>query len=121
MSDILLKKDGDFDLAEGKLSLIDTQQDLIAQRLLIKLRTYLGEWYLDLSEGIPYFQRIFRKSGNAKAVADTIFKSEINNDEGVISLNSFSSTLSNSGVYSLTFNVTTVTGDIVTVEQNINF
>ena len=121
MSDILLKKDGDFDLAEGKLSLIDTQQDLTAQRLLIKLRTYLGEWYLDLSEGIPYFQRIFRKSGNDKAVADTIFKSEINNDEGVISLNSFSSTLSNSGVYSLTFNVTTVTGDIVTVEQNINF
>lgn len=121
MSDILLKNDGDFDLTEGRLSLITTQQELTAQRLSIKLRTYRGEWYLDLSEGIPYFQRIFKRSSNAKAVADTIFKNEINNDDGVISLNSFTSQLSNTGVYSLSFNVTTVSGDIVTVEQNINF
>lgn len=121
MSDLTIKKDGDLDLTEGRLSLINTQQDLTAQRLTIKLRTYRGEWYLDLSEGIPYFQRIFRRSSNAKAVADTIFKNEINNDEGVISLNGFTSTLNNQGVYSLSFNITTVTGDIVTVEQNINF
>lgn len=121
MSDIKLKNDGDFDLSDGRLYLIDTLEDLTSQRLLIKLKTYRGEWFLDLSEGIPYFQRIFQRSSNAKTIADTLFRNEIINDSGVLNLNSFSSTLSSNGTYSLNFSIQTVSGEIVTVEQNIEF
>lgn len=118
MSDILLQNTGDIDLTEGRLSLITTEQELTRQRLLITLRTYKGEWYLDLSLGIPYFQRILRRG--SKTVADTIFKSAINADDNVLSINSFSSTLNSAGVYSLAFQVTTTSGEIVTVQQDIN-
>lgn len=121
MSDILLNEDGDIDITNGVISLIDTEQEYTKQRLAIKLRTYRGEWYLDTSEGIPYFQTIFRKSQDPKGTADTIFKTVINADEGVVSLDSFESSLSSSGVYTMTFTITATTGDIVTVAQSLNF
>lgn len=119
MSDIALDSSGDIDLTEGKISLVNTVQSLTAQRITIKLRTYKGEWYLDLSQGVPYFQQIFKKSSNSKALADTILKGVISSDEDVVSLNSFESSLSSSGNYSCTFNVTTSSGAITTIEQNI--
>lgn len=118
MSDIKLQNNGDIDLTEGRLSLLTTEQELTRQRLLINLKTYRGEWYLDLSEGIPYFQRILQRG--SKTVADTIFKSAINDDDNVLSINSFTSTLNSAGIYSLSFQVTTTSGEIVTVQQDIN-
>jgi len=121
MSDIKLTKGGDIDLTSGRVTLLPTEQESTTQRLLIKLKTYRGEWYLDISQGIPYFQRIFQRGGNVKSVADTVIKNAIQNDEGVISLDSFESTLSPSGNYSLNFKVTSISGDIVSVQQNIEF
>lgn len=121
MSDLLLTQGGDLSLSQGRLSLLSTLEESTQQRLIIKLRTYKGEWYLDLAKGIPYFQSILRRGNDAKDIADTLFKNALIKDEGVLSVKSFESTLSKSGAYSLSFEVTTVRGEIITVQQDINF
>lgn len=35
--------------------------DAISQHLLFRLRFFLGEWFLDIREGIPYFEKILVK------------------------------------------------------------
>jgi hypothetical protein len=60
MTDLLLNRCGDIDITEGKLTII-RGADAVRQRWLVYIRTFLGEWMLDQSIGVPYAQRIFRK------------------------------------------------------------
>lgn len=39
---------------------IDSIQQHIAQRM----RLFLGEWFLDTSRGVPYYQTVFQKNPN---------------------------------------------------------
>ena len=61
MTDFLLNDCGDLDFTEGKLTLL-TGVDLIRQRWLIHVRTFLGEYFLDESIGVPWFQRVLKKA-----------------------------------------------------------
>jgi hypothetical protein len=42
--------------------------DAIAQELEVRLRWWLGEWFLDQRQGVPYVQRILRKGVSEQAV-----------------------------------------------------
>ena len=119
MSDLRLTNEGDLDLSNGRLSLLTSQEETCKQRLYIKFNSYKGDWYLDINSGVPYFQEILRRGVNSKVVADTTFKNIINSDPSIVRLNSFTSTLSSSGVYSMAFSATTVFGEIVNVQQSI--
>ena len=61
MTDFLLNECGDLDYSEGRLTVV-TGVDAIRQRWLIHIRTFLGEWFLDQSIGVPYYQRVLRKA-----------------------------------------------------------
>ena len=61
MTDFLLNPCGDLDYTGGTLTIV-TGVDAIRQRWLIYIRTFLGEWYLDQSIGIPYYQRVLKKA-----------------------------------------------------------
>jgi len=51
--DILLDEDGDLDLTRGGSWAAD--EDAIAQEIRVRLRTFLGEYFLDtLGRGLPY-------------------------------------------------------------------
>lgn len=65
------------------------------QAVSIRLKFFLGEWFLDLTAGIPYYQRIFKKQQNAKAQIDAIFKDAILGTPTVNSLKQFNSSLIN--------------------------
>lgn len=83
---------GDIDLNLGTtVTLCPTESELTRQRCLINLRMFRGEWFANILYGVPYFSRVYRK--NSKAVTDNIFKSTIRNTEGVVSLESYESTL----------------------------
>lgn len=56
MSDLKLGVDGDLEIKNGDL-LLTTSDDAVRQHLQQRLRTFLGEWFLDLDVGIPFFQR----------------------------------------------------------------
>jgi hypothetical protein len=101
--DILLSDEHDISLDGGDFKLSSTAPTSLQQRLRIKLLTYQEEWFLDVDEGIPYYQSILGKN-RAKETIDLIFKNAILAEPEVLSLESFSSSIDNSTrVYSLSF------------------
>lgn len=104
--DLLLNTDtNDLVFINGKCPVTQLLIDVVAQRLKITLYTFLGEWFLDTSIGVPYFQQIFGKI-RTKTTIDLIFQRLISGDPDVIEIISFESTLdaANRG-YSMTFQV----------------
>lgn len=103
----------DLVFVNGKATVTQTQSEIVTQRLKITLSTFLGEWFLDTSIGVPYFQQIFGK-GRTKSAVDVIFQRIIANDPGVIEIRNFSSVLDSGGRgYSMVFTVR-VANDVVT-------
>ena len=86
--------------------------DQIAQNLNIRLRFFVGEWFLDTLVGIPYYQYFFIKNPNQIQV-DTFLKDEILNTDGVTNLTSYASDYDGSTrQYSVEFTAVTVSGDV---------
>lgn len=84
--DFKLDTTGDIDLTTGDLVLLDGP-DAIAQHLRIRLRFFLGEWYLDQRVGMPYFQTILVKGARLNIVR-AIFRKAILATPGVEGLRS---------------------------------
>lgn len=85
--DFKLDDNNDLIIENNNLVLIDGI-DLVRQLLLERLRTFRGEWFLDVTVGVPYFQDIMKKGVNINSVS-SILKDEIVGTPGVISLKSF--------------------------------
>ena len=86
--------------------------DQIAQSLNIRLRFFLGEWYLNTLVGVPYFQYFFIKNPNQIQV-ETFLKDTIINTPGVTDLTQFSSAYqANTREYSVNFTASTQSGDV---------
>ena len=96
MAGFKLNSDGDIDIDNsGKMLLLSTKQELVKQRLQIKLKTFKGEWWLDTTFGIPY-----RDTGDGKAIIgkgftqrdiDALYIAAINEDTDVNSIDYFHS------------------------------
>lgn len=82
--DFKLDEVGDIEFSDFDFQLVD-EDSALSQRLLIKLRTYRGEWFLDTTFGIPYHQDILGKGVNIKLI-ESIFKAAILADSEVKSL-----------------------------------
>ena len=54
---------GDLLLRDGDLMLIDNAER-VAQQILITLRFWFGEWFLDTTKGVPYLEYILVKNPN---------------------------------------------------------
>lgn len=108
--DLLLGTDGDLVFDNEAVTVTTSKTEAIAQKLSIKLRTFLGEWFLNTSLGVPYFQEVFGKT-KSKAAIDIIFRKQISEDEDVVAITEFSSTLESDRSYSLSFRVRTISGE----------
>lgn len=102
--DMLLGPDHDCLFVNGTCPVTTDRVEAIQQRLKVKLLTFLGEWFLNTSYGVPYFQQIFGKQRD-KATVDNILQNSILEEDGVIRIDSFSSSLSTDRGYSLSFRV----------------
>lgn len=112
--DFKLNLDGDIIWRNGPLLRQDTTQkpvEVTGQRLLILLRTWMGEWFLDTTYGIPWEQRILAKKQVSKASVDLILQQKVLSDEGVKEIVSWDSTFVNRH-YDLTFKIKVVDGTI---------
>lgn len=67
MVDFLLDAAGDLDLSTNDLQLVDGI-DAIRQELQIRYRFFLGEWFLNGAEGVPYVQDVLKKNANESRV-----------------------------------------------------
>ena len=83
----------------------------VGQRLKIRLLTFMGEWFLDTTYGVPYWQRLLGIKQTSKSAIDLIFQQQILAEPGVKEIVSFDSTFQNRQ-YSLNFRVKVVTGEI---------
>lgn len=99
----LVFEDFDFDLVD------DTRQ--IMQNLAIRLRFVLGEWYLDITAGVPYFEVFFIKAPNQIQI-ESILKEEIVNTRGIVELTSFESDFdTRNRVFSVKFGARSISGE----------
>lgn len=89
--DLLLDKDRhDLLFENGKTLVTDQRAKVIAQRLTIRLKTFLGEWRYNVNYGVPYYQQILGHK-NRKEDVDVVFQTEILKEPGVSSIVSFES------------------------------
>ena len=118
-----LKMDDNDDLAieNNKFVLTSNNSDEeIRQRLLQRLRFFYGEWFLETTKGIPYFQAVFVK-GTPPDIIEGIFKETIIATEGVVSLTRFEPLDFNTATRELTvdFDVQTINSDTLTINEAI--
>lgn len=49
----------------------------VAQQIVIQLRFWYGEWFLDISDGVPYLERVLVKNPNLNHIRQ-VFREAIN-------------------------------------------
>lgn len=118
MKDLALDENGDIYISDAGDAIIVNGIDAVKQRLHTRLLRFLGEWYLNISLGVPYIQEILVKNPSQTAVVNNIKKTILDTD-GVTSLTDFEIRINtdNSGNISsrsviVSFTATTDKGDI---------
>ena len=86
MVDIALHAhDHDILIKDGDFLLIDNAER-VAQQIKVKLLTFLGEWFLDTTWGVPYIEYILVKQPNQELIKQ-ILSEQISSVDDVKSLN----------------------------------
>jgi hypothetical protein len=105
--------DGDAVFINGPLTIAGVThfaQDVVAQRLTIRLRTFYSEYFINTTYGVPFFERILTKNVS-KTTVDNIFREQILGESGVLEIQEFNSTFdAGSRMYSCSFTVMTREG-----------
>lgn len=117
--DLLLGRDGDIVFVNGTCPTTYTAPEVVRQRLQIRLKTFLGEWFFDTSYGVPYFQRIFGKQ-KSKTTVDNIIREQILLENGVLEIREFKSSWDKATrTFSLVFSVKTAEGEASAIPVDI--
>src|SRR4051812_29811299 len=66
--------------------------DATMQRIRIRFKWFLGEWFLDTRQGVPYFQSVLIKNPDSILIA-TIFRQVLKTTPGVKRVLSFRASL----------------------------
>lgn len=113
MSDLYLNESsGDLDITNGVLRFTSSDREEVRQKVEIRLRTFLGEWFSNINAGIPYFQQMLVRGTN-KFLIDSTVRSKVINTEGVTGIRDFKSSISSSDrKYSATFKALTREGAV---------
>lgn len=111
--DLLLDRRGevnDLVFVNGVTPITGDLVDVVTQRLYIRLRSFLGEWWINVEYGVPWLERVLGHKINKSSV-DMIIQEQILLENGVEQITAFSSTYDNpSRVYSCSFRVRADTG-----------
>lgn len=70
--------------------------DALAQRLTVRYKFFLGEWFLDTRQGIPYFRDILVKNPNLSLI-QSVFRRATLLTPGVLAIRRFGTTLEEQG------------------------
>lgn len=109
--DILMGADGRIAYPiGGDFAVTSVGAEDLAQRLRIRLNTYKGEWFMDKTVGLDWFNDILGK-GRSRTAIDAIVQAEIAKERDVLQITKFESSVVN-GEYTCTFTVRTTAGAI---------
>lgn len=79
--DLKLNSNHDLMFKNNRLVLVDGANQK-AQQIKIALLTFLGEWFLDTSHGVPYFEQVLLKQVD-KVKIENLFRQKIASVKGV--------------------------------------
>lgn len=65
----ILTSDDDYSFGNGQLDFYNNVPAAVGQAVETRLLLFLGEWYLDITAGTPYFQGVLGKHSQAEADA----------------------------------------------------
>ncbi len=111
MSDLMLSTDGDL-LVTNNALMLNSGREAIRQHLEIRLRTFLGEWFLDTDVGVPWYRDILGKNPQFVLISQ-ILKGVVLDTPGVTELTAFSLEYKNTRELSVSFKCETTEGEIV--------
>ena len=76
---------GDVALRSGRAGLLlVTAGDKIVQNIKQRLKFFLGEWFLDLSKGIPYYRDFLGRRGSSTSVFKSVIRDHLAATPGVV-------------------------------------
>lgn len=78
--DLALGDDGDFVFIDGSR--------LVLQTILARFRFFLGEWFLDTREGVPYYRDVLIKNPD-RGVVRSVFLQVLESTPGVLGVLTF--------------------------------
>lgn len=106
----------DLFLAVDKSLAIVRDAEAVGQHGRQRLMTFLGEWFLDTTAGVPWLRDIFAKAYDP-ALAESVVKSVLLETDGVVSIDTFSVSFDRKtrGVIIKNVAVTTVYDEVVTL------
>lgn len=118
MSDIKLDLDpvsaslNDLLIVNGDLVIVDGAQAIL-QSILQRLRMYLGEWFMDNSIGLPWFDQILVKNPDQSKI-DGLIQNQILSTPGVDTLTAYSIVKADftTRVLEISFEVQTTSGTV---------
>ena len=115
-----LDENGDYVFGNNSHDYIE-KDEAIAQAIKTKLYLFYGEWWEDISLGLPMFQSILGQVSNSNLRQTVILlcAEQINLVEGVTSIDSISVDIS-ARKLGLTIDVTTENGTTVNLEVELN-
>lgn len=85
MSDLKLDSSGDLAIENDSVVLVEGV-DAVAQDIDIRLKFFLGEWFLDRRLGVPYYEKILGQKPRLAAIK-SIFRAAILTTPGVTAVN----------------------------------
>jgi hypothetical protein len=116
--DLAIDKDtGDLLIRELDMRLTQGT-DSVEQRLRQNLKAYQGDWFLDESNGLPYYKDILVKNPDISNI-ESIFKVAIAETEGVDELLAFDSSFDSSiRQFSISFKVRSGE-DVISLDESL--
>jgi hypothetical protein len=86
-----LDANGDYSGGRGQGNFLINSPACVAQSVLTRLKLWQGEWFLDLTAGTPWLQKVLGK--NSKKTYDLAIRARVLGTQGVTAITSYSSTL----------------------------
>jgi hypothetical protein len=117
-----LSPTGDYTFGSGQLNFLIDTPETVAQAVQTGLLLWLGEWYLNLNDGVPYPEGVIGK--HSKAQADATLIAAISQMQGVVNIQNYQSVIDpNTRKYStISGLLNTIYGETqLQVQNNANF
>lgn len=107
--DIVITSTGDIDISDEK-------KEVARQWVSVRLKTLLGEWFLDQTQGIDWINILSQR--NNKALVDTVIQRTIVETEYITRIVSYNSTQpTGSHRYSVSFRAEVEGGEIISFDN----
>lgn len=84
-----LTADGDYSFGNGQADFYRDVPEAVGQSVLTRLRLWLGEWYLDITQGTPYPTGVLGKK--TKEQADVTIQDRITTTDGMVDIQNYTS------------------------------